>query len=110
MSEAPTWRAAQEAAVQLAGRPGDRRTVLLLARLPLLPERVIRRLAGARGSASAYRSLARLRRVGLIAAIRPSLGPGPAPLVPDRPRTRGGCAGSGCRARRAGPPEPAAGQ
>ena len=81
MSEAPTWRAAQEAAVQLAGRPGDRRTVLLLTRLPLVSERVIRRLAGARGGASVYRSLARLRRAGLIAAIRPSLGPGPAPRL-----------------------------
>lgn len=47
------WRDAERAAESLGDN--DRRTLLLLARLPLLPVEVIEQLYGLRGSASIYR-------------------------------------------------------
>ena len=70
------WSDAASAVTALARRPADRSTLLLLARLPLLPERVIERLAGLRGGASVYRGLRRLAAAGLVAAIRPPVHPG----------------------------------
>jgi hypothetical protein len=72
----PRWAEAAAAAAELRARPGDRRTLLLLARLPLLPERVLERLAGARGGASLYRGLRRLAGTGLVGAARPGAPPG----------------------------------
>lgn len=70
------WRDAEAAARALAERTADRRTLLLLTRLPLASETVLERLAGLRGGASVYRGLERLAHDGLIAAIRPPLRPG----------------------------------
>ncbi|MGE3599182.1 MAG: replication-relaxation family protein, partial [Dehalococcoidia bacterium] len=67
------WSDAAAAVTRLARHPADRRTLLLLARLPLAPERVIEQLAGLRGGASVYRCLSRLVETGLIATIRPPL-------------------------------------
>jgi hypothetical protein len=75
------WHNAEEAAVELAKRPSDRRTLLLLARLPLLPERVLERLAGVSGGASVYRTLRRLADAGLVAAIRPPIQTGNSPRL-----------------------------
>lgn len=49
------WRDAHTAAEQLTG--GDRRLLLLLARLPLIWEGAVERLHGLRGGASVYRRL-----------------------------------------------------
>jgi hypothetical protein len=51
----------------------DRRTLLLLVHLPLIWEAAIEQLYGLKGRASVYRSLARLRAMGLITDMRPSL-------------------------------------
>src|SRR4051794_34367812 len=72
------WRDAEAAARALADRTADRRTLLLLARLPLVGETLLERLAGLRGGASVYRSLARLAADGLAAAVRPPVQPGQA--------------------------------
>lgn len=81
MTTRPRWHDAQFAVADLAQRPGDRHTLLLLARLPLLPERVVERLAGVTGGASVYRTLRHLADAGLIAAIRPPSQPGHAPRL-----------------------------
>ncbi|HZS15732.1 MAG TPA: replication-relaxation family protein, partial [Candidatus Dormibacteraeota bacterium] len=75
------WRDVEAAAKALEQRPADRRTLLLLATLPLLSEEVIQRLAGLRGGASVYRGLRRLADDGLIAAVRPSLQAGHGPRL-----------------------------
>ncbi len=75
------WRDAEAATTVLAERPADHRTLLLLARLPLLSAAVLERLTGLRGGASVYRGLRRLADHGLIAAIRPPLQPGHAPRL-----------------------------
>ncbi len=71
------WRDAEQAWERLRQRPSDRRNLWLLARLPLLPERVIEPLSGLRGGTSVYRSLQRLRADRLIGTIQP-------PITPDR--------------------------
>lgn len=71
MTARPHWRDAEAAAERLT--QSDRRTLLLLARLPLLWEDAIERLYGLRGDTSVYRCLARLRAMGLIDEVRPSL-------------------------------------
>lgn len=75
------WRDAEAAARALAERPADRRTLLLLARLPLAGETVLERLTGLRGGASVYLGLARLAGEGLAAAVRPPVRPGHAPQL-----------------------------
>jgi hypothetical protein len=75
------WRDAEAAARELAARPADRRTLLLLTRLPLLREAVLERLAGLRGGASVYRGLRRLAAGGLVATVRPPVGRGHAPCL-----------------------------
>lgn len=73
------WREAQEAAKSL--KDNDRRTLWLLACLPLLPEDVIERLYGLRGAASVYRCLARLRKAGLVATVQPAIRDGRSPRL-----------------------------
>lgn len=75
------WRDAEAAVRALADRTADRRTLLLLARLPLVGEPVLQRLAGARGGASVYRGLARLADDDLVAAVRPPVRAGHAPQL-----------------------------
>ena len=53
--------------------------MLLLARLPLLPEVVLERLVGLRGGTSVYRTLRHLANDGLIAALRPRIQTGHGP-------------------------------
>jgi hypothetical protein len=79
MSGRLSWRDAERSAEWLQSKPGHRRTLLFIAQLPFVPERVLERLAGVRGGASIYRSLARLRETGLVASITPSLSPGRSP-------------------------------
>ncbi|MCX6021490.1 MAG: hypothetical protein NTZ05_07130, partial [Chloroflexi bacterium] len=62
------WNDAEQAAEEMQHRPGARRTLLLLARLPLLPAKTIQQLAGRRGGASVYRTLEYLGGAGLVAA------------------------------------------
>ena len=75
------WRDAEAAARTLKKRPAERRTLLLLARLPLLPEVVLERLVGLRGGTSVYRTLRHLADNGLIAALRPPVQPGHGPSL-----------------------------
>jgi len=79
MSERLSWREAERAAEWLQGKPGDRRTLLYLAQLPFVSERVLGQLVGLRGGTSVYCSLLRLREAGLVATIRPPLFPGRSP-------------------------------
>jgi len=81
MNQRGHWRDAVLAAASLEKREGDRRTLLLLARLPFVYAKVIEQLAGLRGGASVYRSLERLEGAGLVATIRPPLRPGYAPRL-----------------------------
>ena len=73
------WRDAETAARTLIKRPAERRTVLLLGRLPLLPEAVLERLVGLRSGASVYRTLRHLANDGLVAALHPPVQPGHGP-------------------------------
>ncbi|MCC6177438.1 MAG: replication-relaxation family protein, partial [Chloroflexi bacterium] len=73
MIEHPRWRDAEAAANRLT--ESDRRSLLLLVRLPLIWEAAIERLYGLSGGASVYRCLARLRTMGLITEMRPALRP-----------------------------------
>jgi hypothetical protein len=66
-----TWRDAEAAAERLT--ESDRRTLLLLSRLPLLWEYAIEQLYGLSGDTSVYRCLARLRGLGLIDQVHPAL-------------------------------------
>jgi hypothetical protein len=79
MSERLSWRDAERSAEWMRGKPADRRTLLFVAQLPFVPEQVLERLAGLRGGASIYRSLARLREAGLVATITPPLSPSRSP-------------------------------
>lgn len=79
MTKGLTWYDAERCANWLQGTPADRRALLFVARLPLIPERVLERVAGLRGGASIYRSLVRLREAGLVSTIRPALSPGRSP-------------------------------
>ena len=71
MTGGPRWRDAEAAAERLT--ESDRRSLLLLARLPLLWEYAIEQLYGLRGDTSLYRCLGRLREMGLIDEMRPAL-------------------------------------
>jgi hypothetical protein len=66
-----SWRDVEAAANSLTD--SDRRTLLLLVRLPLIWEAAIERLYGLRGGASVYRTLARLRAMGLVGEMRVAL-------------------------------------
>src|SRR5712692_9795255 len=81
MTTRPCWHDAEDAAAQLKQHPGERRLLLLLARLPLLPEGVIERLSGLRGGASIFRCLRHLADAGLLATIQPPVRPGHAPQL-----------------------------
>ncbi|HVC31903.1 MAG TPA: replication-relaxation family protein [Chloroflexota bacterium] len=74
------WDAERNLAV-LRSHPADRRNLLLLARLPLVPPRLIQRLEGTAGGASGYRSLARLAKAELVTGLRVPLRPGSAPRL-----------------------------
>jgi hypothetical protein len=71
MTERLHWRDAEQAAQRLQRSSSDRRTLLLVARLPFVHEYVIERLVGLQGGAFIYRSLARLRGAGLLMTITP---------------------------------------
>lgn len=75
------WRDADAAAAALRTHPADRRTLLVLAHLPLLPAPALQRLAGLGDWGGVYRSLRRLDDAGLVAAIRPPLRPGHTPRL-----------------------------
>ncbi|HVC33233.1 MAG TPA: replication-relaxation family protein, partial [Chloroflexota bacterium] len=75
------WRDAERNCAVLRSHPADRRNLLLLARLPLAPARLIQRLEGATGGASVYRSLARLAKAELVTGLRVPLRPGSAPRL-----------------------------
>lgn len=75
------WHDAELATAALRGRKSDLCTLLLLARLPFVYARVLQQLAGLRGGASIYRSLARLEEAGLVANVRPTLRPDRAPRL-----------------------------
>ncbi len=81
MSLRACWRDAEEAVRWLAGKNSVRSILLLLARLPLLSERVMERLGGLHGGASVYRSLEQIHDRGLVAAIAPALRPGHSPRL-----------------------------
>ena len=81
MKQRGHWHDAELAAASLKERDSDRRTLLLLARLPFVYAKVIEQLAGLRGGASVYRSLERLEEAGLVANVRPPLRPGYAPCL-----------------------------
>lgn len=76
------WRDVEQRQAALREHPADRRHLLLLARLPFAPPRLIRRLDGVAGDASIYRSLARLKADGLIAGRPVPLRPGSTPQLP----------------------------
>lgn len=76
-----TWRDAEAAVRAVARYPGDQRTLLLLAHLPLVPAAVMARLAGLRGPESVDRGLRRLAQAGLVSYLRPAVQPGPAPRL-----------------------------
>lgn len=76
-----TWRDADAAPRAVASCPGDRRTLLLLAHLPLLSAAVMARLAGLQGPESVDRGLRRLVAAGLIADLRPAVQPGHSPRL-----------------------------
>jgi hypothetical protein len=80
-TERQCWRHAEEAAGRLRHCPAQRRLLLLLASLPLLPEGVIERMAGLQGGASLYRELRCLAEAGLLATISPPIRPGHAPRL-----------------------------
>lgn len=81
MKQRAHWHDAQLAAASLEERGGDRRTLLLLTRLPFVYAKVIEHLSGLRGGASVYRSLHRLAGARLVATIRPPLRPGHVPRL-----------------------------
>jgi|GEM_PF-1143620 len=81
MKQRGHWHDAELAAASLTKREGDRRTLLLLARLPFVYAKVIEQLAGLRGGASVYRGLERLQGAGLVATIQPPWRQGCAPRL-----------------------------
>ncbi len=76
-----SWTDANHAKTELRRREAARNTLLLLARLPLVPEKTMEQLAGLHSGASLYRSLAFLREKQLIHSIRPPLQSGYAPQL-----------------------------
>lgn len=76
-----SWSDAREAKTELRRRTAARSMLLLLARLPLLPEKTMEQLAGLQKGASLYRSLAFLQERQLIHSIRPPLRPGCSPQL-----------------------------
>ena len=81
MSQRWCWGDAARCLDLLRQHPADRRNLLLLARLPLAPHRLLQRLEGLAGGASVYRSLARLRESGLVAEWRIPLRHGSTPSL-----------------------------
>ncbi|HEY7063771.1 MAG TPA: winged helix-turn-helix transcriptional regulator [Chloroflexota bacterium] len=75
-AERRCWHHAEEIAKRLRQCPAQRRLLLLLASLPLLPEAVMERLAGLQGGASLYRELQCLAGARLLATISPPIRPG----------------------------------
>ena len=73
-----TWSDACDAAGQLTY--ADRRTLFLLARLPLLPATTVRDLSGL-AIRSTYERLERLREAGLVARVRATLAAHQAPCL-----------------------------
>ncbi|MDQ3700829.1 MAG: hypothetical protein M3442_07910, partial [Chloroflexota bacterium] len=73
MTDRPLWRDIRAVALRLPA--SDWRTLRLLARLPLLWPEAIADLTGLQSTAGVYRSVARLRQAGLVAACRVSLWP-----------------------------------
>ena len=65
------WHDAEKVLRWLQDRPRCNAILYLLARLPFLDIRVLHQLAGQRGPAAMYCSVARLRTAGLIASVQP---------------------------------------
>src|SRR5262249_37899402 len=85
--------------------PVERRTLLLVRRLPLLAASPARRLAGLAGPSSAYRCLARLGAAGLVASLRCGARARPPPRLfhpTDLGLAAAACADGGAGAHRAG--------
>jgi hypothetical protein len=76
MSGQARWADAEQALAAVREHTGEWNTLLLLARLPLLPMTVLERLEGLNGPACVYRRLARLLDAGLVTGIRPPVRPG----------------------------------
>src|SRR5919199_2404470 len=74
-----TWGDATRALAAVQRHDGDWHTLLLLARLPLLPTTALERLDHLNGPACVYRRLARLSAAGLLRTIRPPLRAGANP-------------------------------
>jgi hypothetical protein len=81
VSDQPRWADAEQALAEVRQHTGEWNTLLLLARLPLLPTTVLERLDALNGPACVYRRLARLTDVGLVAGIRPPIRPGHSPRL-----------------------------
>jgi hypothetical protein len=81
VSGQPCWADAEQALAAVREHTGEWNTLLLLARLPLLPTTVLERLDALNGSACVYRRLARLMDAGLVAGIRPPIRPGHSPRL-----------------------------
>lgn len=81
MSRQPRWADAEQALTEVRPHSGEWNTLLLLARLPLLPTTVVERLEALNGPACVYRRLARLMDAGLVTGIRPPVRPGHSPRL-----------------------------
>jgi hypothetical protein len=81
VSGQPRWADAEQALAAVREHTGEWNTLLLLARLPLLPTTVLERLEGLNGPACVYRRLARLMNAGLVTGIRPPVRPGHSPRL-----------------------------
>ncbi len=80
----PRWGDVAETAHQLS--PAEWRTLLLLARLPLLWTGAVATLCGLRSASRVHAHVARLRAAGLVDTCRPSLWPLPWPGRGHPPR------------------------
>jgi len=80
MSDRPRWQHALNAAQEIEPRQRDRWLLLTLAQLPFLCEEVLEQLAGVR-SRGLYRTVGRLLKSGLVAAIAPPLKAGHSPRL-----------------------------
>jgi hypothetical protein len=67
------WRDAEQAAAQLTSPELD--TLVTLVGVPLAPVVLLEQLGGLCGGAAVYRRIARLRLMGLVAALRPPIQP-----------------------------------
>lgn len=81
MTQRPRWTDAEDAATILRRSRHDYGTLLLVARLPLVPAKTIQQLDGLRDPASIYRRLNPLTQAGLIGNIQPPLGRGHTPRL-----------------------------